>query len=115
MLQQVLFYAWFGAQKPRLISYPPVLTYVLGAQKNRLIERGDGSFEYQLHNMSLLRNTNVRKLFFGTHYYLKAWNSHYLILRWVKLSNSKFPISVFWWNFMLQMFSQLTDAANIQI
>ena len=39
--------------KMSMFSYPYVLAYVLGAQKNRLIEKEpshrDGSFEYQQH------------------------------------------------------------------
>ena len=43
-----------------IVSYPSVLTYVSGAQKNRLI----GSFEYPQH-MFWLKKKKID--FFGTH------------------------------------------------
>ena len=39
-----------------LFSYPSVLTYVLGAQKNRLIET---LFFFSTHNMFWMRNNTI--------------------------------------------------------
>ena len=50
-----------------MISYPSVLTYVLGAQKNRLIETVLLSIEtvfLSTHNICF--GLDIRKLFYGT-------------------------------------------------
>ena len=47
-------------RKLLIFSYPSVLTYVLGAQKNRLT----GSFEHSKH---MLRLTNKKIIFDHTH------------------------------------------------
>ena len=55
-----------------MFSYPSVLSYVLGAQKNRLIE----TVLLSTHNIWF--GWELRKLFFfGTHSYLKSWNDNY--------------------------------------
>ena len=50
-----------------MFSYPSVLTFVLGAQKNRLIE----TVLLSTHNICY--SCEIRKLFFITHFYLDAW------------------------------------------
>ena len=51
--------------KVRIFSYPSILTFVLGAQKDHLIETV--LFEYPQHMFRL------RKYFLMAHSYLEAW------------------------------------------